>query len=373
MPSRLPPDLANAVDTLFDAALLGGQWATGLDSLASAMGAAGAALIPQAPERVSVALPVSHRLTDVIGAYVAGGWHLVDPRSERGFKRIAAGGAYVTDAILFTPEERRRLTCFGDFYGPMGLPGFVGISFFAQDQYWSLTMLRGAHQPDFDDTEVRNYLPIVPYLRRVVTMAARTSDAANAQLLKVAAVLGHNAILIDERGMALAVSEQAEALLGDGLSLRRGRLEADEPSANAMLQALLRRAATAGSPSEQGSTNVVGVRRATKRPLLIEAISLPRASRDVFSRAAAIVVIEETETQPVADAGILRMVFGLTPAESRVAALVGRGESPRKTAESLGIGIETVRTLLKRVYAKTNVGRQSELAVLLASLRTRGH
>lgn len=47
---------------------------------------------------------------------------------------------------------------------------------------------------------------------------------------------------------------------------------------------------------------------------------------------------------------------------------MGAGLPPREAASRLGITEETARTTLKRVFAKTGVSRQSELAVLLSRL-----
>ena len=47
-------------------------------------------------------------------------------------------------------------------------------------------------------------------------------------------------------------------------------------------------------------------------------------------------------------------------------ALVGSGTPPRDAAERLGITEETARTVLKRVFAKVGISRQSDLTALLA-------
>jgi DNA-binding CsgD family transcriptional regulator len=54
--------------------------------------------------------------------------------------------------------------------------------------------------------------------------------------------------------------------------------------------------------------------------------------------------------------------------EARVASLVGSGVRPREVAARLGIAEETVRTVLKRVFVKAGVSRQSELAALMTRL-----
>ena len=69
-----------------------------------------------------------------------------------------------------------------------------------------------------------------------------------------------------------------------------------------------------------------------------------------------------------ADPAVVRDILGLTLGEARVAALVGSGVPPRDAAERLGITEETARTALKRVFSKTGVTRQSELAALLTKL-----
>ena len=58
----------------------------------------------------------------------------------------------------------------------------------------------------------------------------------------------------------------------------------------------------------------------------------------------------------------------LTAAEARVARLIGGGLSPAEAASQIGNAEATVRTLLKRVYSKAGVERQSQLANLVARL-----
>jgi len=57
-----------------------------------------------------------------------------------------------------------------------------------------------------------------------------------------------------------------------------------------------------------------------------------------------------------------------TLGEAKVAALVGSGAAPRDAAERLGITEETARTVLKRVFSKVGISRQSDLTALLTKL-----
>lgn len=64
----------------------------------------------------------------------------------------------------------------------------------------------------------------------------------------------------------------------------------------------------------------------------------------------------------------LELAYGLTPAEARVAAQVGRGKAPKEAAAAFGTSWNTVRSQLRRVYAKTTTSGQPELARLVARL-----
>jgi DNA-binding CsgD family transcriptional regulator len=80
-----------------------------------------------------------------------------------------------------------------------------------------------------------------------------------------------------------------------------------------------------------------------------------------------VLVIEPKPNDP-ADPTIVRDLLGLTLGEARISALIAAGIAPRKVSEQLGITEETVRTVLKRVYAKVGVSRQNELTALLSRL-----
>ncbi len=64
-------------------------------------------------------------------------------------------------------------------------------------------------------------------------------------------------------------------------------------------------------------------------------------------------------------------IYGLTPAESRVAALLCDGLSLREAAEKLGVSGNTTRTHLKRIFSKTDTHRQGSLIRLLMTHRPR--
>ena len=95
---------------------------------------------------------------------------------------------------------------------------------------------------------------------------------------------------------------------------------------------------------------------------------LSHPAAQFLAHACAIVLAIDPEGREPADAALVRDVLGLTLGEARVAALVGSGLAPREAADKLSITEETARTVLKHVFSKTGVSRQSELVALLGRM-----
>ncbi len=69
---------------------------------------------------------------------------------------------------------------------------------------------------------------------------------------------------------------------------------------------------------------------------------------------------------------VLAQVFKLTQAETRVAAELAAGKSPKEIAAAAGTAISTVRNQLRVLFWKTGTKGQTELALLLAKFRLFG-
>ena len=79
-------------------------------------------------------------------------------------------------------------------------------------------------------------------------------------------------------------------------------------------------------------------------------------------------VLSDPERGPQTPAALLHALFGLTPAEARVASALAAGQDLEGIRAALGVGRETVRTHLRRIYEKTDTRRQAELVRLLHTL-----
>jgi len=71
---------------------------------------------------------------------------------------------------------------------------------------------------------------------------------------------------------------------------------------------------------------------------------------------------------PAPSEPMLRRLFGLTPAEARLAQALSRGDGLAEIAQALAIKMPTARSQLAAIFGKTQTNRQPQLVALLVRL-----
>jgi len=164
--------------------------------------------------------------------------------------------------------------------------------------------------------------------------------------------------LLDENAGIHFVNNAARAILdaGDGLTNKSGKLAALRTGENRLLEALLREGSA-------GATNVIQIERRSgaKSYGVLHVAAVTSATGD---RSHAILINDPDEPLAVSAARV-QQLFGLTTAESMIAARCAAGVEPRDLAQELGISRLTLRTHLRSIFRKTGVKRQVELVILL--------
>jgi DNA-binding CsgD family transcriptional regulator len=82
----------------------------------------------------------------------------------------------------------------------------------------------------------------------------------------------------------------------------------------------------------------------------------------------ALVFINDPAERPASRAALLSALYGLTPAECRLADLMLAESDLRRIAERMRITLNTARFMVKRILRKTETRRQSQLVRLLMTL-----
>jgi DNA-binding CsgD family transcriptional regulator len=84
--------------------------------------------------------------------------------------------------------------------------------------------------------------------------------------------------------------------------------------------------------------------------------------------AAVLLFIVDPANRPGVPLAWLMDAYGLTPAEARVALAASSGLTIPEVARQLNLSPNTIKTHLRKVFAKTGTNRQMELARLVASI-----
>jgi DNA-binding CsgD family transcriptional regulator len=304
---------------------------------------------------------------DDIGQYLAHFGHLDEAmiKLKKNPRPMALNTDYVEPAQL----ERSEFYC--DFHRPLDL-------FYAMG---SLTQLDGYHtvfigleksirSGGFEPDDKRLFELLVPHIRQALALQQQFHGFPARAALDVLERLSLGVIIASRLGIVLFVNTAATTIADqcDGISLggRTVALSAFLSSETRQLHKLIADAASTSCGLGLGAGGALRISRPSGRPSY--AVRVMPLSPIVCPEPAALVTVSDPQAVRTGTNDILSQLFGLTTAEARLAGELGAGCSLKDAARCLGITINTARTQLHQIFAKTETGRQSELARLLSQL-----
>jgi DNA-binding CsgD family transcriptional regulator/PAS domain-containing protein len=362
-----------AVEAIYATALAPEQWPSALQAIADLFGDVGAVLSYRR-EDGRFGVIVSPRLGPGQEAYNRE-WYRHDIRAIRMIERgYLLSGDVATDSSLGIVEEHGRHPFFTDFLSRFGLRWFAAISICPDpDVEVVISLQRSAERDDYSDREAATLTRIARHAEQALRLGMRLieAEAGSAGLRDTFARLNMGIVLLDGLGRIVFSNETAKRFLAGPLDASGERLMArsiaDRPALQAMIDAALQ---TRSDRAVSTSPRPILLQTDRQTPVAVYVLplrtSLAPAVEQFLVRSQAIALIVELKAGDPADPALVRDLLGLTLGEARVAALIAAGVSPRDAAQKLGIAEETARTVLKRVFIKSGISRQSELAALIA-------
>jgi DNA-binding CsgD family transcriptional regulator len=169
-------------------------------------------------------------------------------------------------------------------------------------------------------------------------------------------------VRVDERARVLWFNPAAEAELAssEAIEIRGGRLRALDQSANQRLQAAIRWAARL----DDGFYPV----RAGLPVVLDGGHGAPANVCWIIGESGLVLVAINDRRITAERLGAAALVYGITPAQMRVAKLIIDGHDMVTAAKRLGVSVNTARTHLQRMYDRTGVRTQPALVRALLSV-----
>ena len=347
----------------------------------------------------------------------------LDPWLRREEHYRVVDGSWVGDELV--PQAQLVTTQFyNEWLRPQGLIHHCsGILLREKDNLVYLSSFRSAQAGPFGRDTLHPLQRLLPHLRQTFELQDMLASIASEvqPLGEMVRRLGSATMIVDAERRLLAMSAEAEQMLASGAPLRleNGELSAATSEQTRRLQNLLEAAmksadGKAGAPGgsieladAQGASTIIkagclpadsfsGQRQTavyltitggradgpaeTERkrrwlPLVLRPAELEAKSP------APIVAAPDPHAQAAVDGELnedrLRRLYSLTPSEGRLAELLAAGYGLPRACRQLGVGLNTVRTHLQRIFSKTDTHHQSELVALLllgpAKLRVQFH
>lgn len=287
-------------------------------------------------------------------------------------------GRVVTSNDLVSDSELERTEFYNDYLIKQRLDIFyvVGAVFqVTSNQTGHIGIHRPRSSGNYEEEERRNVEEFLPHLVRALQIRARlTHEDLEKQAATEAVERSRIAIILVLRnGVIVQANREAEALLRAGEAIRsvRGQLAISSRPAAEILAARIRGAIDAVSGNEGSAGGTVLIERDRRLPLtvLVAPFRLPRPAGASAFPAAILFIRDPERVSP--ESAALQELFGFSPAEATIAIQFARGHSVAEVAARHDLSLNTIRTHLKNIFAKTGTTRQAELiARLLLSVAT---
>jgi DNA-binding CsgD family transcriptional regulator len=212
---------------------------------------------------------------------------------------------------------------------------------------------------------------LAPHLGHAYRIHCRLVDARHEQhaLREVMDRLPSGVILLDKDSRALLTNRSADQILAlaDGIALDRGRPRLADAQQDRAFQELLEEAVRTRALRGKSYGKTMSVVRPSGRRSYASMVGplLAPPPGTSLREAVAILFIADPDGSQISTTEVLEGLYDLTPAEAELLRLLAEGNSLEEVAERRGVTMNTARSQLKQVFAKTDTRRQGELVRLV--------
>lgn len=377
MTRRAPADdLSLVIESIYAAALDPSAWPAAIERSAPFVGATNAIMLLWNDSSLESGVVVAHR----VDAEGLDRWQQEylgdDVWSHAGATRFAGRPFVTTGASLVHPTEFAKMRICNDLLRPRGM-----LDLLATSLRWDgpvMSALSFYRREIFQRRHVERLAALAPHLRLAAAVQRQLVETRGRAVVAESALdaLGVGVLVLDGSGHVARANRKAEAILRsqDGLRIHHRRLCCAAGDETRALEGAITRAAQASERRVTAAGQALRVLRPSRRRSLglivspiVPAEIGPSLLTGVAWRAGAgvLVTVSDPEDGDVPASEHLRRLFGLTPAESRLAAALAGGQSLAEYAEQSTVSIGTVRWTVKRILEKTGCRRQGDLVRLL--------
>jgi DNA-binding CsgD family transcriptional regulator len=363
------------LDLVYETSVDPGAWPALLERFAHAMGGHSAALrayhVPSEVGAVTASRLDSAALDRQFRAHADG--NPLKSSLDVLHGRLRTGADYLPGTMMdieWLPKAAfERTDYYQDVYRPLDIHSDISIGFESKNLFWTgVDVYRSKSQGPFTADDHRTCAYLHPHLVRAWKLGRKLSAARslNDSLADFAERSPNGLFVLDRAGFVRHANATGQAMLAraKGLQTVGGRLSGSTSDATRRLRRLIDAAGTVAEGRAGGSMALPQPDGLRPLSAIVAPLRAEHAA-PVLDGPAVMVCVTDLDARVSLPDQRLRELFGLTPAEARVAIALFEGFDPKLAAEQLEISVWTVRRHLAQIFEKTHTRSQVELARLM--------
>lgn len=237
-----------------------------------------------------------------------------------------------------------------------------------------ISFSRPRSRPEFSENERKALTSILPHLQRVFQLHVAVTEVKreNQHMSEALGRMHQSVIVVDKSSRIVFMNPAARKIIemNDGLAIDRNRtLFATTPGSNREVRKHLHWVFGPDNGDSRIGNGMVRLERTSGlRPMQAEITRFSEQDfRSYSDETLAMIFVYDPEQNVEGSETLLDDLYGLTPAEARLAVLLAQGKSLQEACDLLNVTLNTARTHLKHIFSKTDTNRQSELVRLVLS------
>ncbi|UFW53583.1 MULTISPECIES: helix-turn-helix transcriptional regulator [Bradyrhizobium] len=360
--------IEKVLDLIYDAAAENVLWPHVLTAIADLTRSEGGILFGQSLTAERVYFDFNGRLNEECNR-VYQQRHMQNPWSQY-MENQPVGRLVLSDEAISLGELQTSA-----FYDEVLRPQEIGhngmMALAARDDFRAaFNMCRSARLGPFDPDEQQLLEWLAPHLCRSVTLGFRIDGylAMQQAAFNVLDRLADGVAVLDRKARVLFANGAARRMAEEGVLRLHQSVGTHSPAHSQRLSELIRVALQGGAGGAMSLPRNSDGRLLTVLVAAIRSKDLGRLSDAGVKDAAVLLFVIDPANRRSIPLGQIMDAYCLTHAEARVALAASSGNTVLETAQSLKLSPNTIKTHLRRVFAKTGTGRQAELAGLIAAI-----
>lgn len=281
-------------------------------------------------------------------------------------ERLHHEGQIVNGSKFYPDERLPRTEWHCDWLRPLDL--FYTLAAVVEKRShrsFNVTAVRSKRCGPYTVDEEQRLRSLVPHLQTAFALHRRLhrAEALAQASVSVLESLPMGVVLLGEGACLLHANGRARTFAKDSGLLRLSEHDGLHATAHAddlRLQAALRAAVATGSGVQLDAGTGMRLHGLAGTELHVMVAPLPRWSEPFGEHACAAVFISNPAATLQSLEDVLRSLYGLTPAEARLAQALVNGLSLQEYADQNALSIHTVRSHFRAIAGKTGVTRQTD-------------